>query len=631
MTDELNENLNFIKVAPDKRTNGQNLRILSILKSLKPLIDYLDEPVKKELDKILFKLAENITYLELPKGSTLKKLGDEDSFFYILIKGKVAELSIRYSKIFLTIKEYFLHLMKLQILQENFLLTECLTRNNNIYNMPNDPISYCKKLKTFNFEEYFHTLKKSIITNEWFHHYNINEFIKLINCKKKNKDVNIEKEINKEPEYAFIIPEYVFSKFIFNGSFIDTLTEPKHVKELYTYITVQRSKFGCLDKYKINNLDYYKNIHSNQKDCLEKLFKELFIFQGINIKFIMDNFSSFFKYKLVNKGVNIIKQDSPHYGIYLIKNGEFEVKTKRTINEINGIIHSLSHSLDDFKNYLSEFKCEKDKNLKNDSESISNPVLGSSEFISLLNQKKEFFLISIDKNQIIGFNDFYDYKSGNNLFNVECVSDIGEIFFVPNTIANSLINSYEIIHHKIALRVEQRAKYFIRNLIAQKEKFEKETEELLRQKFAKTSNLKFRIFSGIKKISRNNNSKFKLVNPYYNKTNLNNNELLNSNKKIRDRLQQVSFSISNFHNTFFEDNKNMTMRNNFNNKQLLNINGFINKKNNTIRSMSSKEKSFFKKDNIKQNFLLSSNNKKNNQNIKSYSYSKRLKSGINFK
>ena len=198
----------------------------------------------------------------------------------------------------------------------------------------------------------------------------------------------------------------------------------------------------------------------------------------------MDNFSSFFKYKLVNKGVNIIKQDSPHYGIYLIKNGEFEVKTKRTINEINGIIHSLSHSLDDFKNYLSEFKCEKDKNLKNDSESISNPVLGSSEFIYLLNQKKEFFLISIDKNQIIGFNDFYDYKSGNNLFNVECVSEEGEIFFVPNTIVNSLINSYEIIHHKIALRVEERAKYFIENLIRQKEKFEKETGELLRQKVA---------------------------------------------------------------------------------------------------------------------------------------------------
>ena len=81
----------------------------------------------------------------------------------------------------------------------------------------------------------------------------------------------------------------------------------------------------------------------------------------------------------------------------------------------------------------------------------------------MLNKKKDFFLILVEKKQIIGFNDFYDYKSGNNLFNVECVSDIGEIFFVPNTIANSLINSYEIIHHKIALRVEQRAKYLIRN------------------------------------------------------------------------------------------------------------------------------------------------------------------------
>ena len=45
--DEQNENLNFMKVLPKERTNAQNLRILSILKTLKPLIDYLDEPIKK--------------------------------------------------------------------------------------------------------------------------------------------------------------------------------------------------------------------------------------------------------------------------------------------------------------------------------------------------------------------------------------------------------------------------------------------------------------------------------------------------------------------------------------------------------------------------------------------------------
>ena len=626
--DEQNENLKFMKVLPKERTNAQNLRILSILKTLKPLIDYLDEPIKKELDMILFKLAENITYLELPKGSTLKKLGDEDSFFYILLKGKVAQLSIRYSKIFLSIKEYFIHLMKLQILQENFLLRECLTKNKKICNIPSDPITYCKNLKDFKFEKYFNKLKKSIISNEWFHHYDINEFLKLINFKKKIKNVKTEKDISKEPEYSFIIPEYVFNKFINNGYFIDTLTEPKHVKELYSYITVKRSKFGCLDKYNIKNLDYYKTIHSNQKEYLENLFKDLFIFQGVNTNFIMDNFSSFFEYKLVKKGDFIIKQDSPHYGIFLIKNGKFEVKTRRTINEIDYIIHSLNHSLDNFHNYISDFKCktsEKDKKINFTNKNISNPVFSSSEFISLLNKKKDFFLILVEKKQIIGFNDFYDYKSGNNLFNVECVSEEGEIFFVPNTIVNSLINSSEIIHHKIALRVEERAKYFIENLIRQKEKFEKETGELLRQKFAKTPIIKFRIFSGVNKINKSNNSKFRLITRYYDKKK-NNNELLTSNRKIKDRMEQVSLNFNSFNNIYLDDINNKSTINS-NNHKLLNITDLIKKKNKTFRLMSSKEKSYFKIGNMNKNLFLNSNNMKDYRIITSYSNSKRLKSG----
>ena len=617
-----------MKILPKERTNAQNLRILSILKTLKPLSDYLDEPIKKELDMILFKLAENITYLELPKGSTIKKLGDEDSFFYILLKGKVAQLSIRYSKIFLSIKEYFIHLMKLQIPQENFLLRECLTKNKKICNISNDPITYCKNLKEFKFEKYFNKLKKSIISNEWFRHYDINEFLKLINFKKKIKKVKTEKDISKEPEYSFIIPEYVFSKFINNGYFIDTLTEPKHVKELYSYITVKRSKFGCLDKYNIKNLDYYKTIHSSQKEYLENLFKDLFIFQGVKTNFIMDNFSSFFEYKLVKKGDFIIKQDSPHYGIFLIKNGKFEVKTRRTINEIDYIIHSLNHSLDNFNNYISDFKCktsEKDKKINFTNKNISNPVFSSSEFISLLNKKKDFFLILVEKKQIIGFNDFYDYKSGNNLFNVECVSEEGEIFFVPNTIVNSLINSYEIIHHKIALRVEERAKYFIENLIRQKEKFEKETGELLRQKFAKTPILKFRIFSGVNKINKSNNSKFRLTTRYYDKKKYNN-ELLTSNRKIKDRMEQVSLNFNSFNNIYLDDINNKSTINS-NNHQLLNITDLIKKKNKTLRLMSSKEKSYFKSGNTSKNLFLNSNNMKDYRIITSYPNSKRLKSG----
>jgi hypothetical protein len=46
------------------------------------------------------------------------------------------------------------------------------------------------------------------------------------------------------------------------------------------------NKLTILDINKINGIKYYLSIHSQQKKYLEKLFKELYIFQGINTKFI---------------------------------------------------------------------------------------------------------------------------------------------------------------------------------------------------------------------------------------------------------------------------------------------------------------------------------------------------------
>jgi len=623
-----NEIINYIKIQPKIRTKVVNTKIFLLLKTLKPLIDYLDEPINEELDKILYKLSENITYLELPKGSKLKKLEDEESNFYILLKGKVAELTIKYTKIFLTLKEYLQHLIKLQILEENFLLKEILKRNNNIYNIQfDDPITHCKNLKTFKYEEYYHSLKKYIINNEWFKYYDINDFIKLINIKKKIKIVKTEKDINHESEYCFHIPEYIFSKFITKGYNINTLTEPKHIKELYTYITIKRSKIAILDKYKIDNLDYYKGIHIKQRDLLENIIKDLFIFQGIDINFIMNNFSSFFEYKLIKKGEFIIKQDTPHYGIFLIKNGTFNVITNKTINEIEGVIHCLKHSTDDFRTHISKLK----SNNNNDNEkkikinNITNPVLSSSEFIKMSNQKKNFLISTIEKNDIIGLSDFYDFKTGNNLFNVECISDEAEIFFVPNTIFFSLLNSYDIINKKIALYVEQRANYYINNLIRQKNKFEKETGELLRKRISKTPIIRTRIFSGLNKNKNYKSFNLKFGNKYRIKSAVNN-DLFNRNNKIKERMEQVSknYLLSN-DNLDINNNYNLTDRNNNINKKLLSFTGFFNKNNNTFRLKTSTGRNFYNKivnDNKK--ILFNHPIIKDNKKIISYSYSKNI-------
>ena len=552
MREESEEYINYIKIDPEIRTNVILSKITSYLKTFKPFIDYLDEPNKNELDKILYKLSEKITYLELKKGSTIKQVGEEDFNFYILLKGKVAKLSIKYNKKFLTIKEYLNYLIKLQMLQETFLLNETINKNKNIYNISNnDPLSHCKNLQSFKLEDNLLSLKQLIKGSKWYHYYDINDYLELINQKKNLK--SSENKIFKESEYSFIIPEYVFNTFINTGYYINTLTEPKHVKELYCYITVKRSKFACLEKYKINNIDYYKSIHSKQKDYLENLFKELYIFQNIDITFIMNNFSSFFEYKVIRKGDIIIKQDSPHYGVYLIKNGLFNVNTKRAISEIDNLIHKLKHCTDNFKNYVSEFKSKGEDffncNFKKDL--LINPILGSSEFISLSNKEKEIFLTTIEKNEIIGFNEFYDYKNGNYLFSVECISKEAEIFFVPNTIVTSLLNSYDIINNKIAIRVEQRAKFFINSLLRQKKQFERETGELIKQTISKTPNKQLRIFSGIYKSNNNLINKTNLFNKSSIQTQYSS-DLLITNKKLKDRMEEITSNYS-IQNSHFDD------------------------------------------------------------------------------
>ena len=153
----------------------------------------------------------------------------------------------------------------------------------------------------------------------------------------------------------------------------------------------------------------------------------------------------------------------------------------------------------------------------------------------------------------------------------------------------------------------------------------KKLEKLLRQKFAKTPIIKFRIFSGVNKINKSNNSKFRLITRYYDKKK-NNNELLTSNRKIKDRMEQVSLNFNSFNNIYLDDINNKSTINS-NNHKLLNITDLIKKKNKTFRLMSSKEKSYFNIGNMNKNLFLNSNNMKDYRIITTYPNSKKLKSG----
>ena len=111
-----------------ERTQFVNLKIVSLLKIYKPLINHLEELNNLELTKFLYKLSENLTYRKLLKGLSLKKLRDEDS-------NLIEEINFNNKWIF------FLN-NKVTNFTRTFLVNQFLSRNKRVYERLKESISF---------------------------------------------------------------------------------------------------------------------------------------------------------------------------------------------------------------------------------------------------------------------------------------------------------------------------------------------------------------------------------------------------------------------------------------------------------------------------------------------------------
>ena len=153
---------------------------------------------------------------------------------------------------------------------------------------------------------------------------------------------------------------------------------------------------------------------------------------------------------------------------------------------------------------------------------------------------------------------------------------------------------------------------FINSLLRQKSQFEKQTGEIIKQKLSKTPNKKMRIFSGIHKSKNNIIDKINLYNQPNIKTQFSS-DLLITNKKLKDRMEEISSNYS-IQNSQFDDsneNNNCTIqikRILYNNK--MNSTGFrFNLNNNKMNSTGFK----FNLNNNKMNNTSSTFNISNNK------------------
>ena len=116
------------EILPSKGERTKTLagKISLLLMQLPALVNYIGEKNEKLKNDIFYDLGRYIQHHRFKKGKIIQHLSQNDNYFYMIVTGTVAKLSIQYKKINMSFKEYILNLTKLKLLEEYFLICNCI-------------------------------------------------------------------------------------------------------------------------------------------------------------------------------------------------------------------------------------------------------------------------------------------------------------------------------------------------------------------------------------------------------------------------------------------------------------------------------------------------------------------------
>ena len=109
---------------------------------------------QEESDLFLSEIAWVIFHKKCKKNTLIKKLGERNEFFYLLMSGKIQKVSLVFKREKITLKEYIIYLLKMKLLKEYELLRKCRQMNKTIMNINYDNIEYfCEKNPKYNYSD----------------------------------------------------------------------------------------------------------------------------------------------------------------------------------------------------------------------------------------------------------------------------------------------------------------------------------------------------------------------------------------------------------------------------------------------------------------------------------------------
>ena len=456
------KNLKELINSSEKKSTALSETIASNLKKIPEIKQYINENNKENESKIFFELAKYLKYNRYKKGNFIKHTYESDNFFYMIFSGNIAKIDIKYIRTYFTFEDYLKHLIKLKLLGEHYVYKKCLKKNKRIFPFDeNIDILTTKDINLKHYDDLIKKIKNEINNSPWYQEgkeiNSIQDFIELYNPKISDNEYTFNRNENKYPTF---LPIYIFDKYLKPISFIGQLTKPKGIKLLSAYVCLSSSSVFYINKTEIDSFNnlftlFQKNV---SEDVIKKLFEGHFLFQDTDIDFLSKNYSRYFYIQNYTKGQKLIEQNRPKGGIFFINKGEFQLKTKRTYHELNELKFKIIQSLDiKNKNSLIQINKTSTTNYENIYQGL-NPIQ-----MEKLNKEREISFNIYKFSEVVGLNDLYDSKTGLYNFSIECISDEGEVYFLPEEILTSLITN-ETIKKNIDELVEKQCKMLLREI-----------------------------------------------------------------------------------------------------------------------------------------------------------------------
>jgi len=430
--------LQTLKYEPENRKQEEIESTIPYLKTLENFsyfINFYESP-SSALD-LMIKFAKITFYHYHRKNSIIKRPGETNDTFYIILNGSVFKYNLIFEVENITLKQYILYLIQLELINEQEIVSKCHFLNRNIINMGNGinhkfSIEDLVQKSKMNYHDMRLIAKKELKKMGFNSKVYKNEKLRLIPNKENYLKIFDEpgKFVGDEGKnkFHFYVGKYKLSTKLIKGQFFNNISDI-NLKDDNLYMCETNSDLGEIKQEEYIKNELNKSINQKMRKLFSKEKNNFVLFKGIDDKLFLDNYSNFYMYKKFKKNDKIFIQGGYYTGLYLVLDGTISITTSSGIDKLCNLLFTIVNSIKSFSEYIPTFNPENIiKDFNNLHQSLYQKIrLTHEEYLI----KRVIDISTHTKYDILGFYDLFDNKTDLYNFTAECISESALLLFIP--------------------------------------------------------------------------------------------------------------------------------------------------------------------------------------------------------